>query len=244
VTGASSGIGRACALRFAEDGHRVVAIARGLDALNTLRDEAGPSILPWAFDLAGPSPDALVAPLVAAHGAPSVVVHAAGMLRGGPLESVDLDAFDQTMNLNVRALYAINRALWPHLRPQGASAAVVHISSVAGPRPYANLAAYCVSKAAVDALTRCLALEWAPDGVRVNAVNPGVVVTELHRRGGMSEESYQRFLERSRETHPLGRVGTPEEVAAAVAWLAGPDAGWITGETLAIDGGRHLTSLR
>jgi NAD(P)-dependent dehydrogenase (short-subunit alcohol dehydrogenase family) len=101
-----------------------------------------------------------------------------------------------------------------------------------------------VSKAAVDQLTRVAALDLAPQGVRVNAVNPGVVVTNLHRRGGMDEGKYAEFLDRARATHPLGRPGTPEEIADLIAFLVSPSAGWITGETIAIDGGRHLTCLR
>ncbi len=84
----------------------------------------------------------------------------------------------------------------------------------------------------------------APFGVRVNAVNPGVTVTNLHRRGGMDEERYAAFLERSKETHPLGRPGDPAEVAALILFLASDRAGWMTGETMPIDGGRHLTCLR
>jgi NAD(P)-dependent dehydrogenase (short-subunit alcohol dehydrogenase family) len=101
-----------------------------------------------------------------------------------------------------------------------------------------------VSKAGVDQLTRCAALELAPNGVRVNAVNPGVVVTNLHRRSGMAEENYAAFLERSKETHPLGRPGSPEEVAELIVFLASAKSGWITGETISIDGGRHLTCAR
>jgi NAD(P)-dependent dehydrogenase (short-subunit alcohol dehydrogenase family) len=93
-------------------------------------------------------------------------------------------------------------------------------------------------------MTRCLSLELAPRGIRVNAVNPGVVVTNLHKAGGMSEEDYKAFLERGKETHPLGRVGTPEEVAGAICWLASGAAGWITGVTLSVDGGRVNTSAR
>jgi NAD(P)-dependent dehydrogenase (short-subunit alcohol dehydrogenase family) len=89
-----------------------------------------------------------------------------------------------------------------------------------------------------------MAIELAPQGIRVNAVNPGVVVTELHRRSGMGDEAYDAFLKRGADTHPLGRVGTPEEVAALILTLASPQSSWITGETIAIDGGRHLTALR
>jgi NAD(P)-dependent dehydrogenase (short-subunit alcohol dehydrogenase family) len=89
-----------------------------------------------------------------------------------------------------------------------------------------------------------LALELAPHGVRVNAVNPGVVRTNLHRRGGWNEARYAAFLEHSKSTHPMGRVGTPEDVADAIAFLASDRSGWITGETIAVDGGRHQTCAR
>jgi NAD(P)-dependent dehydrogenase (short-subunit alcohol dehydrogenase family) len=121
---------------------------------------------------------------------------------------------------------------------------VVNVSSVTGIRAFPGILAYCVSKAAVDQLTHCAALELASKGVRVNAVNPGVVVTSLHRRGGMSEEEYAAFLKHSKTTHPLGRVGQPEEVAELIYFLASPRAGWITGISCPIDGGRSQTCAR
>jgi NAD(P)-dependent dehydrogenase (short-subunit alcohol dehydrogenase family) len=104
--------------------------------------------------------------------------------------------------------------------------------------------AYCVSKAGVDQLTRCAALELAPKGIRVNAVDPGVVVSNLHRRSGMEEERYAAFLKHSTTTHPLGRVGTPEDIANLIVFLASDKAGWITGASHPIDGGRHQTCAR
>ena len=103
---------------------------------------------------------------------------------------------------------------------------------------------YCVSKAGLDQLTRCAALELAPRGIRVNAVNPGVVITEIHKRGGMNEEEYAAFIERSKETHPLGRVGEAHEVAELILYLASERASWITGVTYSIDGGRAQTCAR
>ena len=146
------------------------------------------------------------------------------------------------MDVNVRAPFRLIRAAVEPLAARKGS--VVNVSSVAGLRAFPGLTAYCVSKAAVDQLTRTAALDLASRGVRVNAVNPGVVITILHRRGGMDEEKYAAFLERSKGTHPLGRPGTPEEIADLIAFLVSPAAGWITGETISIDGGRHLTCLR
>ena len=121
---------------------------------------------------------------------------------------------------------------------------IVNVSSVAGTRSFPNVLSYCVSKAALDQLTRCSALELASKGVRVNAVNPGVVVTNLHTRSGMNNEAYAKFLEHSKETHPLGRAGTPDEVAELIYFLASDKAGWITGATYEIDGGRGQTCAR
>jgi NAD(P)-dependent dehydrogenase (short-subunit alcohol dehydrogenase family) len=118
------------------------------------------------------------------------------------------------------------------------------VSSVNGLRSFAGVLAYNVSKAGVDHLTRCAALELAPLGVRVNAVNPGVTVTNLHRRSGMEDAQYAAFLERSKTTHPLGRPGNPEEIASLILYLASERAAWMTGETIPIDGGRNLTCLR
>jgi NAD(P)-dependent dehydrogenase (short-subunit alcohol dehydrogenase family) len=121
---------------------------------------------------------------------------------------------------------------------------IVNVSSVTGLRAFPGVLAYCVSKAALDQLTRCSALELAAKGVRVNAVNPGVVVTDIHKRGGMNNEEYAAFLERSKQTHPLGRVGSPEEIADLVLFLASDQASWITGATYSIDGGRAQTCAR
>jgi NAD(P)-dependent dehydrogenase (short-subunit alcohol dehydrogenase family) len=146
------------------------------------------------------------------------------------------------LDLNLRAPFRLLRAAIPQLVAR--RGAVVNVSSVAGPRAFPGLAAYCVSKAALDQLTRCAALELAASGVRVNAVDPGVVVSNLHLRSGMAPEAYAAFLERSKQTHPLGRTGQAEEIAELVLFLASPRAGWITGETVCIDGGRHLTCAR
>jgi NAD(P)-dependent dehydrogenase (short-subunit alcohol dehydrogenase family) len=170
------------------------------------------------------------------------LVNAAGVIASASVSDTTDAAFDAMMDLNLRASFRLIREAVPALVAR--QGAVVNLSSVAGTRAFPGLLAYCVSKAAVDQLTRCAALDLAPQKVRVNAVNPGVVVTNLHKRGGMDETRYAAFLEHSKATHPLGRPGTPEEVAELIAFLVSPKSGWITGETIAIDGGRHLTCLR
>src|SRR5262249_34752847 len=169
------------------------------------------------------------------------LVNAAGVIApGGLLETAPAE-WDRVMDSNVRSIFLLTRAASAELIARKGS--VVNLSSVAGPRPYAGLLAYCVSKAAVDAFTRCVALDLAPHGVRVNAVNPGVVVTELHTVTNAVPD-YPGFLERSKTTHPLGRVGQAEEIAALVAFLLSDEAAWVTGGCFPIDGGRALASAR
>jgi NAD(P)-dependent dehydrogenase (short-subunit alcohol dehydrogenase family) len=142
----------------------------------------------------------------------------------------------------VVSVFRLIQMALPHLISRKGN--VVIVSSVTGLRSFPGVLAYCASKSAVDQLTRCAALELAEKGVRVNAVNPGVTVTNLHREGGLDEEAYNAFLERSQTTHPLGRVGNPEELADLILFLASENAGWITGVTVPIDGGRALTCAR
>ncbi len=247
ITGGSSGIGKACAATFAGKGARVVLVARRKamveEVVAAIASERPGTSRAIAADLTLPEERRrCVEQACLFLGSLDVLVNAAGILEAGSIESTTLEDFDRTMDINVRSLFDMTRLALPHLEKTRGS--IVNISSVAGLRPYAGVLAYCVSKAAVDQMTRCLSLELAPKGIRVNAVNPGVVVTNLHKAGGMSAENYAAFLERSRQTHPLGRVGSPEEVAASVAWLASAEAGWITGITLSVDGGRANASAR
>jgi NAD(P)-dependent dehydrogenase (short-subunit alcohol dehydrogenase family) len=246
VTGATSGIGRAAARAFANEGAAVVLVGRNEEALSDLsRLLAGPgrrSAACVADVTAADAPERIVRTAIDAFGGIDVLVNAAGIIATGTIETTDDEAWDSMMALNLRAPFRLMRAAAPHLKAR--KGAVVNVSSVNGLRAFAGVLAYCVSKAGIDHLTRCAALEMAPHGVRVNAVNPGVTVTNLHRRGGMDDAQYTAFLTRSKETHPLGRPGQPEEVAALILFLASDQAGWMTGESIPIDGGRHLTCLR
>jgi NAD(P)-dependent dehydrogenase (short-subunit alcohol dehydrogenase family) len=244
VTGASSGIGRAAALVFASQGASVVAVARDEAALREVVDMmprgAGEVA---AHDITEPrSADLVVKTALDRFGQVDVLVNAAGIIAMGPVEQTDDALWTRVMELNVNAPFRLMRAAIPHLTPR--RGAIVNVSSVNGRRVFPGLAAYNVSKAALDQLTRCAAIELAASGVRVNAVNPGVTVTNLHRRGGMGEEQYSAFLTRAKETHPLGRPGQADEVAELIVFLASERASFITGETIAIDGGRHLTCAR
>ena len=188
------------------------------------------------------APARIVSTAVARFGGLTTLVNAAGIIGSGSIENTTDQQWDSMLDINARAPFRLMREATPALMQSQGS--VINVSSVTGLRSFPGVLAYCVSKSAIDQLTRCAALELAPKGVRVNAVNPGVVISNLHRRGGMDEDKYAAFLEHSKSTHPVGRAGEPQEIADLIYFLASPNAAWITGETISIDGGRHLTCAR
>lgn len=246
ITGASGGIGRAAAVLFAGNGAKVVAVGRNEELLEDLRDEAkknNTTIETIVVDICDTrQTENLIGETIEKFGQIDVLINGAGIILNGSIENTSVEDWDKMMNINLRALFFITQQCVPHLEKTKGN--IVNISSVSGLRAFPNVLAYCVSKAAVDQLTRCAALELAPKGVRVNAVNPGVVVTSLHKRGGMTADVYEQFLKNSEKTHPLGRVGQPEEVADLIYYLASEKSSWITGATYEIDGGRAQTCAR
>jgi NAD(P)-dependent dehydrogenase (short-subunit alcohol dehydrogenase family) len=246
VTGATSGIGRAAAVRFARAGAAVLAVGRDTEQLESvvadLAAAGGTGAACMADVTARTSPETIIRAAIDRFGAITTLVNAAGIIGSGTVETTSDEQWDAMMDINVDAPFRLMRAATPHL--PASTGSIVNVSSVTGLRAFPGVLAYCVSKAALDQLTRCAALELAPKKIRVNAVNPGVVISNLHRRGGMSDEHYRAFIDRARETHPLGRPGTAEEIADLIYFLASESAAWITGETISIDGGRHLTCAR
>lgn len=235
VTGASSGIGEAIAKALVCEGARVLAVGGN----NVPRKEAGAIRLKMDLALAY-APKAVVEHALAHMNAIDIVVNAAGTLSFGRVDTTTDDDWQRALDVNLSAAFRMMRAATGALRES--KGCVVNVSSINSYRPFANTLAYSVSKAGMDQLTRVAAVELAMHGIRVNAVNPGVVVTNLHRRAGASDADYATFIQRCKETHPLGRPGAPEDIVKAVLFLAEHE--WMTGVCLPVDGGRHLTVVR
>ena len=249
-----AGIGLSIAKMFAREGAKVCATGRNEAALQALASETG--CVYAVGDLTEPGAcERVVAEAVEKLGGLTTLVNNAGVLQGGAFGvdegGASLANFDYNFNANTRAPFEMMVHATPHLIKAGVDAgpSIIAISSVNGKQSFATLAAYCGSKAAIDHIARCAAVDLAPHGVRVNNVNPGVTITPLQKRGGMSDEAYDAFIERSTTvTHPLaqatGSVSTTDDIADLVTFLASNRAKFITGEVICVDGGRQCLGAR
>ena len=232
ISGASSGIGLETARMLASKGAEVCLTARRADPLAAAAKEIGDGAWAWPCDVADPeSVVALAAETKTLWGAVDGLVNNAGVAPMARLDETPNDVWDETFAINVRGPFLLCRELGPMLK-EGVSPAVVNVSSTLAERAIQGMAAYNASKAALNQLTRSLALEWAPQ-VRVNAVMPAVVETPIHATRGMSSEQ----VEAMGEMHPMGRVGQPEDVAAMISFLLSDASSWMTGTVIPVDGG-------
>ncbi|XP_014678448.1 PREDICTED: 3-oxoacyl-[acyl-carrier-protein] reductase FabG-like isoform X1 [Priapulus caudatus] len=250
VTGASSGIGAATAIYFASLGAKLAITGRNTESLDDTKRKcieeglAENEVFISAGDLAVDADLERVFEECASYynNTLDVLVNNAGIGVVASLLNTTMEMYDKQMNINTRSVFYLTRLAAPLLIKSKGT--IVNVSSVNGLRSFPGLTAYCMSKSAIDQFTRCTALDLASTGVRCNAVNPGVIVTDIHKRGGMDEVAYAAFLERSKMTHALGRVGQADEVAKAISFFASDESSFITGATLPIDGGRHAMCPR
>lgn len=247
ITGASSGIGAATAETLAKYGAHVAIVGRNIQNLRTTENKckaANPNVtcLPVVADVTTDS-ERIINEVIGKFQRLDILVNNAGILAVGGLEEIDLEQFDNVLNTNLRAVFSMSKLAIPYLINTHGN--IINVSSVAGLRSFPGALSYGVSKAALDQFTKCLSLDLAKKNVRVNSVNPGVVITDIHKRGGgMSEQAYAEYLERCKETHAMGRVGNVFEVAETIAFLASNGASFITGALVPVDGGKHALCPR
>lgn len=232
VTGGGTGIGRETAKALAAAGWSVAVSGRRSDVVEAVAAECGDAGLAIPGDVAvAEDCQRMVDETVARFGGLDLLVNNAAVFSAGPTVEETEEAWRWQFDVNLHGPWRLCRMAYPHLEssPDGC---VINVLSTLAHKASGSVAAYCSSKAALEMLGRCLALEWAGDGIRVNAVSPGVVDTPIHPPGQAQSMAAD---------HPLGRIGQPEEVAAAVVFLASGASAWTTGANLDVDGGIRIT---
>jgi NAD(P)-dependent dehydrogenase (short-subunit alcohol dehydrogenase family) len=242
VTGAASGIGRAIAGRFVQEGARAVVLDLDGAALADLESSLGDGIAAHAaIDVTdGAAVTEAVGAAAEAMGGIDVVVNNAGIPMVGAVRDLTDEAWDRALDVDLKSVFLVSRAAWPHLEAGGG--AIVNTASIAGVVGTPGQAAYATAKAGVVMLTKCMALDGAAAGIRVNAVCPGFVATPMLERWLAGQDDPAEARAGVEAMHPLGRLGEPRDIADAFVYLASDEARWVTGTTLTVDGGFGATS--
>lgn len=240
VTGSSSGIGASTAILFAKLGASVVITGRNVENLKKVEQKCKfpnvPAPLALQADLTKENDiKKIVDCTVQRFGKIDVLVNNAGIFEAGTLEQSNLEQLDRIFNTNIRAVFHLTQLCLPHLTKTEGN--IINISSVAGIKSLSSYLVYCMSKSALDQFTKCISAELGPKKIRVNSVNPGMILTEIFAKLGAGEEVVKEIIKSGTAMHPIGRAGQPEEVADLIAFLASSKAGFITGGIYTIDGG-------
>jgi NAD(P)-dependent dehydrogenase (short-subunit alcohol dehydrogenase family) len=237
VTGAGSGIGRACAIALANEGARVVLCGRRKDRIEEVAREIGDRAFAVAADVSRTSElNHLVDQTVSRFGGLNFLVNNAGILTVGNAEQITEEQWDHLFNVNVRSVWLLSRGALPHMRKAGGGS-IINIASTLGLVGARNRAAYCSSKGAVILLTKSMAIDYGRENIRVNAICPSFVETEL-TAALMAQVPDPASVRRERTaSHPIGRLGRPEDVAGLAVYLASDESSWTTGAALPVDGG-------
>jgi NAD(P)-dependent dehydrogenase (short-subunit alcohol dehydrogenase family) len=230
VTGASSGIGIATAAAMAREGARLLLVGRDEERLARCAECVGEHRVVAVDVTSAEAPEVIVQAALEAFGGIDVIVHSAGIFEPMPFEQTTAESLDRQWATNVRAPFLITQAASPHLQP---GSSVTFISSIAGYVAFPNSVAYCATKGAVELMTRALALELSPRGVRVNTIAPGNIKTPMNE----PFRAMAGYEERMDALTPAGRHGEPEEIAAAIVFVASDEASFVHGASFLVDGG-------
>jgi NAD(P)-dependent dehydrogenase (short-subunit alcohol dehydrogenase family) len=244
VTGGAKGIGRAVAQRFASEGASVAIAGRDMAAARRTVEEIGGAACAISLDATSPDQwQGAIAEIDARFGKLNLLVNSAGLTEASTLEHASDENWRRHMDINLDGPFYGCRAALPLMQRSGEPGGIINISSLFALRPMPGFAAYCASKAALTMMSQVLALELAANGspIRVNTVHPGGIETEMLERtlaeSGMPREAALAHFVR---IHPMGRMGKPEEVAAACLWLASDESSFTTGHALTVDGGSYI----
>jgi NAD(P)-dependent dehydrogenase (short-subunit alcohol dehydrogenase family) len=237
VTGAGSGIGRACAIALAREGARVALVGRRKDRVESLAQEIGDSALAISADVSKPGEiRRLINETLSRFDGLTFLLNNAGVLHVGNAEQITEEQWDHTFNVNVRAVWRLSRAALPPMRKAGGGS-IINVASTLGMVGARNRAAYAASKGAVVLLTKSMAIDHGHDNIRVNAICPSFVETEL-TAAVLDKAPDPAAVRRERTAaHPLGRLGQPEDIAGLAVYLASDESSWVTGAALPVDGG-------
>jgi NAD(P)-dependent dehydrogenase (short-subunit alcohol dehydrogenase family) len=237
VTGAGTGIGRACALAMAREGAHVALVGRRVERLQDVAKEIGNSALAIAADVSRKADiENLIARTVAEFGRINILLNNAGVLHIGNVEQITEAQWDDTFNINVRGVWLLSRAVLPHMR-KVAGGSIINMASVLGINGARNRASYAPSKGAVVLLTKCMAIDHGHEHIRVNAICPSFVETDLTAAVRGTAADPQAVRRERIVAHPLGRLGNPEDVAGVAVYLASDESSWVTGSVFPVDGG-------
>jgi NAD(P)-dependent dehydrogenase (short-subunit alcohol dehydrogenase family) len=239
ITGGGTGIGREIAHAFVDQGARVVICGRRHGPLRETAEDLGKAgeVHFVECDVSDEQDvSALVGKTEELLGGIDILVNNAGIYEGGNVETVGIKQWDRTLGINLRGAFLLTKACMPRLLKAGRGANVLNISSTMARHIERETLPYSVSKSALETLTRCCAIDYGEAGVRFNAIVPGVVDTPMQDRS-KGELGYQEWHNAMSNIHPLRAVGLPRDIAAAALFLCGPDADWITGAVLSVDGG-------
>jgi NAD(P)-dependent dehydrogenase (short-subunit alcohol dehydrogenase family) len=237
ITGAGTGIGRAIALAFAREGAKLTLVGRRKHVLEAVANEVDGAPLVQSGDVSRQDDiDRVLAATIAQFGTLNVLVNNAGILHIGTAEQITEAQWDETFNVNVRGLWLLSRSVLPYMRKAGGGS-IINVASVLGINAARNRAVYAASKGAVILLTKSMAIDYGAENIRVNAICPSFVETDLTAEV-LRRAPHPAAVRRERiGVHPIGRLGKPEDIAGLALYLASDQSAWVTGAALPVDGG-------
>lgn len=240
VTGSSSGIGMDAAIHLAKLGADIALVGRNEGRLNDVKNQiiSNGSSVPFVIvaDVTTSDTDKIIAKTVEHFGKINILINNAGILIEDNIENITMEAFDKIMDTNLRSVVQLTQKAIPYLEQTKGN--ILNVSSTAGMKAVGNLLSYCISKAALDQFTKCISLELAAKGIRVNSINPAAIRTPIYRTAlGIDDEEEQAIFESYKSHYPIGRIGEVSDTSAAIAYLTSESASFITGVLLNVDGG-------